>query len=115
MYQFTLPLPPTTNNTYRFAGKIMYKTQEAKDWEQEAGWIIKKVKRSSEPLQKSVEVSVTMYLKRDRDIDGSMKLLLDTMQRVNVYKNDKQITSLHIFKEKDPANPRLEVSVYQLD
>ena len=114
-YHLTLPLPPTLNHTYRFAGKIMYKTSQAKEWETEAQWLIKKEKRGAKAITGGVEIGLTLYLKYDRDIDSSFKLLFDCLQKCGMLENDKLITSLHVFKFKDKQNPRLEVTVTEID
>jgi Holliday junction resolvase RusA-like endonuclease len=103
------------NATYRFANKIMYKTIQAKAWEQEAGWLIKKEIKANAPLSGPLNVSLVLHLKRDRDIDSSQKLLFDVLEKMGVMVNDKQIEELQVFKFKDKDNPRLEVTVTKLD
>lgn len=58
-----------------------------------------------------VELSIIFYFSSKRpDIDGCLKALLDSMQGI-VYKNDRQISDLHVSRRKDDKNPRIEISV----
>lgn len=108
----TLPLPPPLNAVYRTrpGAHGLYKTQEAKAWEEEAQWVAKMARDDSTPWEGPVEMVVRTYLKKDRDIDGSLKILLDCFQDI-VYVKDSQVTKLTVTKQQDAANPRLEVTI----
>ena len=106
---FTFPLPPTTNSSYRTTKTGgFYTTQKHKDWFTEAGWISKK-EYKGKPIKDEVVVDITLYLKTDRDIDGSVKPILDLLQRQGVYVNDSQVVELSVAKETDKAHPRVVV------
>lgn len=87
----------------------MYKDRNVVAWEQEAGWIIKTKWREA-PLTGNVRVQIGLFYKFDRDIDSSLKLVLDVMAKCGVYVDDRQITSLFVTKHKD-LDPRLVVKV----
>lgn len=103
----TLHLPPTLNHSYGIANNRIYKTNEAKDWQEAVSWMFKNTPKFSG----QVAVEIRMYLKYDRDIDSSLKLILDTLQTMEVYPNDKKIAELHVYKYKDPENPRMELRI----
>lgn len=67
-------------------------------------------KQGLKPSIKDIEVSLILFLKdkRIKDIDGSVKLILDSLQGV-LYENDNQIIKLTIEKKYDAKNPRAEV------
>ena len=113
--KFTLELPPTTNNLYRAAhhgGRTyQYLTGEARAWKETAQWQMKDGR--CHLFEGPVEVVATFYLKRDRDIENA-KLLFDALEGT-VIKNDSQIVSMHLFKEKDKDNPRVVLEVYELE
>jgi len=113
--KFVLKLPPTTNNLYRAAhhgGRTyQYMTGEARAWKEAAQWQMKDGRYHL--LEGPVEVVATFYLKRDRDIENA-KLLFDALEGT-VIKNDSQIVSMHLFKEKDKDNPRVVLEVYELE
>jgi Holliday junction resolvase RusA-like endonuclease len=116
MLKLTLPLPPPLNATYRtkFTGG-MYKTNFAKDWKKEVMILTKQelIKNGliATPENKTdkYEVDIQMYLKRSRDIDSSIKLLLDAFERV-IYANDNQVVKLTVEKWKS-NDPRMEVEI----
>lgn len=113
--KFILPLCPPLNQVYRHVGNRVYKSAKAREWEKEAGWEIKRQRETKKPIGCNVEVFISLYLRRDRDIDSSQKLLLDVMEKVGVYKNDRQVHALHVFKEKTNNDPAMIVQVDELE
>ncbi len=111
-----LTLPPCLNATYKVAynaklgRSVFYASAEAKAWKEECYYTIKKQKL----LTKDLEVSVTLYLNRDRDIDSSIKTILDVMKG-RIYEDDRQIIALHLFKETDKLKPRCEIDVTEVE
>ena len=85
-------------------------TAEAKRWKKEAK---RKIRKRKYLIECPVEVFVTFYLKRSRDVDN-LKLLLDALEGT-VIKNDRQVEALHVFKETDRENPRVELEVFKLE
>lgn len=110
MKKYTLPLPPTLNHTYQMGKGRYYMVQSAKDWLTEVGWLMK----SKTPVKSPVKIEIDMFLKRDRDIDSSLKLTLDALQKFGVIENDKQIVDLRVRKKFDKNNRRLEVRLSEL-
>lgn len=108
--KFILPLPPTLNHTYKMGRGKYYKDQKAVNWEEEVGWVV----RQKKPLLGPLKVQIYMFLNRDRDIDSSLKLVLDTMAKVGVYNNDNQIVFLNVEKKVDKGEPRMVVEVEKL-
>ena len=80
-------------------------SKQAMEWEIASQW-------KNEPLEGDVTVNVIYYHKNKThgDIDAYLKMLLDAMEGV-VYKNDKQINELHVFREFDKENPRTELQI----
>jgi Holliday junction resolvase RusA-like endonuclease len=111
-----LPLPPTLNHSYgTFSTKTgrsyIYKRNTAKAWQQEATFIIRGARKQKPLIETPVSVKVTLYLIRNRDIDSSHKLLLDTLEFAQVIKNDKQIFHLETDKIYPAKEDGLEVEV----
>lgn len=106
----TLPLPETTNQAYATNNGRWYKTAKVKSWETEAGWLVKKAWKGKKPLRGSVRVDIRFLVKRDRDIDGAIKPILDLMQRMGVYENDRQVMKLTVSKAKT-VTPKADVIV----
>ena len=110
---FTLDLPKTTNAIYHTSGGKWYKDEKQKVWEQSEGWKIKEVWKRK-PLKNHCFVGIHLYLKRDRDIDGSIKPILDLLERCGVYENDRQIVHLIVLMHIDTEFPRVEVEVEEI-
>lgn len=114
--KFILSLPPPLNQTYGVSNRTskskFYKRGIVRDWERTAGWEVKHqwIGRK-EPLVGNLEVSLFLFLTRDRDIDSSIKVVLDLLQHMRVYNNDKQIIKLVVEKKQDLKNSRLEVEI----
>lgn len=113
---FTLSLPPTTNHIWRVTrqGRI-YKTEEAKAWEQDAGFaayyarVLARVPMA--PKGVPVEVRVNYVLRYRRDADNG-KLILDAFKGV-LYDDDDQVFHLDTWKRKAAPGetPRVDVVV----
>lgn len=106
-----LPLPPTTNNAYGIVGKRRYMYAEAKSWKEMAIYKFKLYKGVNPAI-----VKISYYLKFNRDVDGSHKLILDAMQGrgggAGVMEDDTTIVELHLYKYKAKDTPRVEVDFY---
>ena len=113
--KFTLPLPPALNKCYRPSvganGKpYTYKTKTAKQWQSDAFYLMKQQMTDRRTIDSYVTLNIALHLKRDRDIDSSHKLLLDTLEYAKVINNDKQIKLLITHKHKS-NNPRVEIEI----
>lgn len=109
-----LPLPPTTNSTYkavyssRLKRTVFFSSYETKKWKKQAQEILSHY--ADKPTEEPIFFHIQWYLKFNRDIDGGLKLLMDSLQGV-IIKNDKQVVKLVAEKSFDKLNPRVEVSV----
>lgn len=113
--KFTIPLPPPLNATYRYGKGRYYKAIEVRDWENLAGYAIKLSPEKKKTMTEgNIYVGLAMYLNRDRDIDSSIKTVLDLLQSLKIYSNDKQVSFLNVRKEFDKKNPRMEIEVTYL-
>lgn len=109
-----IPLPPPINQMYKTTKSGgFYKDQKVKDWEEEAGWEIKIQRKGKPKFLGDVMVDMNFYLKRDRDIDGSIKPILDILAKVGVYENDSQVQALFA-KKKKSKDPRVEVRINEI-
>lgn len=96
-------LPPTLNQTYKAkcvcGHGALYKSDEAKVWQEYCKWETCKQYKDEALLQDDLQVEIDFVCKRDRDVDGSLKLLLDALKGI-VYVDDKQVKKLVITKSK---------------
>ena len=88
-----------------------YLTPEGKATKLEMGWEAKRLWKEK-PYKGNLSVNVMFYFKDKRmlDIDGGLKALFDCLTGI-IWEDDDQITEMHVFKEVDKKNPRIEIQV----
>lgn len=113
-----LDLPPSINAIYkttRTGG--FYKSEKAKEWEKTAGYQVlasKPPSRRPYDLVGPIYLGIDMYFARDRDIDSSIKILCDLLQKMRVYENDSQIIHLNVRKYKvKKGEEHVELDVHE--
>ena len=106
--KITLPLPTSINATYRSGNGHYWKSDEARIWEATAMFAYAKQAKQLKPVDGNVILEIKFFLKRDRDIDSGLKILLDFLQG-RFYENDRQVQELDVVKFVDKENPRVEV------
>lgn len=111
--RFTLKLPPPLNQMYHPYKGRMVLSYIAKNWARDLSYFFMQ-QRPYAPWDNIIHVEMVIYLKFDRDIDSSTKLLFDTLEDCRIIKNDKYITKMTVEKRRDKDNPRLELSLYHL-
>lgn len=113
MKTITLPMPTSVNATYRTGNGNYFKTSKARDWEYDAAeWLLEQHIKQNQ-LKGDVYVGIEMFVKRDRDIDSGLKIVLDFLQG-KFYENDKQVKHLNVKKYEDKVQPRVEVTIEEL-
>lgn len=82
------------------------KSDKAREWERIALYQIPPDHKLG--LTGAIRMTATIYYASNRpDLDPS--LLMDVLQKAGVYANDRQIQEQHLYKRKDPLNPRVLV------
>lgn len=79
--------------------------KEGYQWEAKSQW-----RRPSLKEELSVSVRFFFGTKRKADLDNFNKLWQDALTGI-VYEDDSQIAELHLYRDYDKAEPRIEVSV----
>lgn len=111
--------PLSTQTIYGISSRgkrvVRYMTKKGKEMKSQYQWEIKS-QWNKELIEGDVIMKIKLFFgdKRRRDIDNYNKLILDAMEGI-VYKDDKQIKDLHITKEYDKENPRVEIWVSALN
>lgn len=117
----TLPMPPSINEQYVVVGKRKrVLTKVAQTWKKDATKAISMLRDKStiSPVEERelanslLGVYMTFYFRTPmkRDLDGGLKIALDTIA-TNLGFDDRNVVDLHLTKQIDPLNPRLEVEI----
>lgn len=97
MLNIDLPYPPSVNSYWGFKGSHRYLTAKAKVFKQEV--LIAFFKSRHKGFEKSrLEISIILNPpdKRIRDLDNSIKSLLDALCQANVFFDDSQIDKITV-------------------
>lgn len=113
--KLTLPKPPTTNHIYGYTSKggfaRSYITKDGKTFFAEAEKTIRQ-QNKKKPITEECEIWINVYTSTRRDVDGSIKPILDVLQKAEVIVNDYQFYSLHATREKcAKGEDRVEVEL----
>ena len=116
----TLPVPPTINHQYATVNARRLLTAKGRQYkEQVAQEVLIALGRSPyrEPLLRvlrssdlalSIRFHFTSPLRRD--VDGGLKIAQDALcEALDI--NDNRITEIHLYKQRDPTHPRIEVTL----
>ena len=55
------------------------------------------------------------YANNRKDLDGSFKILLDSLQQCGVIKNDRECVEIHARKLIDKNDPRVEITIRTIE
>lgn len=104
MTKVLLPWPPSANRLWRHRGKRVYRDPKYMAWITEAGWIVKTAgfqKKIIGPFR--CEIALTPPDKRKRDLDNTVKPILDLFQTVGIIENDQWCHLLIVRLDLDAA------------
>lgn len=121
MITLSLPLPPSVNHYWRhltkgpLAGRTLI-SEEGRKYRKSVLTHCFAVNRSEWPVQDRISVDIELNPPdyRRRDLDNSLKALLDALQHAGLYKDDSQIDDLRIRRGKVSAVPGVKVTISQL-
>jgi crossover junction endodeoxyribonuclease RusA len=109
MIRLTLPLTPLLNRYYRKFRNMIVISAEGQAYKAQVASICRDA--ALVPLEGDVTVKAHIYRQQRRgDIDGYVKALLDSLQGY-AYADDKQVTELHLIRDDDKRNPRVEIEI----
>lgn len=113
--QFTLPMPPSINRTYKVGQGRFYKDNGATAWSTEAQWYMK-----AEGVQKLPEgrYGLSIWfdgLRKNADLDNRVKIIQDTLQAAGIIENDKHIDELHLYRGTPGPAALIHVAITLLE
>ena len=97
-----LPVPPSANNLFvnRRPGQGRARGPSYRAWLKEAGWEVKlqRPPTLNPPLRVRVRVHIDAQLKLNRDIDNTIKPILDLLVKMGVIADDVLVDELTIVR-----------------
>lgn len=107
-------LPVNLNHGYiitSVGGKIRkFPSKEVNEWKEEIAWKFKGNKDLDGEYK--IEINVVMGDKRNRDVDSSVKFILDALNGV-VYLDDNQVVEVRLLKSRGNCHSTT-ISVWKL-
>lgn len=112
-----LPYPPSINHYFGQKGHMRFLTQKAKAFRKEVKEEVE-YREAANNLSFDLRLTVKLYPpdKRKRDIDNTLKPLLDALEHADVYTNDVHVVELHVTKcpFDGKINSRVEVLIEEV-
>lgn len=112
MLRLQLPFPPSVNRYWRHVGSRVLVSREGREFRQLVTTMMKAQKVKKHKGDLIVDIRLIPVDRRRRDIDNSLKALLDAMQSGGAYDDDSQITRLTVEKlepERDAARSEVVI------
>lgn len=107
----TLPYPPTLNNLFRNAAKGRVKTDAYNGWLAEALVALRGQRASKHPGSFRATIILTRPDRRRRDIDNTVKALMDALKKGGVIEDDHLAQSLTVAWAWEEIAPGGAVSI----
>jgi crossover junction endodeoxyribonuclease RusA len=100
MINLILPYPPSVNHYWGVSGKQRFIGKKGKEFRQAVAEACLDAQIQTMDGRLAVHVAIWPPDNRKRDVDNTIKPLLDAMEHAGVYENDSQIDELHIIRRE---------------
>jgi Holliday junction resolvase RusA-like endonuclease len=112
MFKLKLPFPPSVNTYWRHVGNRVLVSKKGRQYQAVVSSMLNRKNIETHEGDLIVDIRLIPPDRRRRDVDNSLKALLDAMQFGGAYLDDSQIVRLTVEKfEPEPDKPRAEVIV----
>lgn len=104
---------PSKSNCYRIAGNSLVKTSAMKKYED--NFYIQCRQYRNGAIDRYFELHVKVFYPSQRaDLDNSLKVILDCLQKANAVKNDNKCVKIVAEKFLDAKDPRIEFAIVRI-
>jgi crossover junction endodeoxyribonuclease RusA len=109
----TLPWPPSVNHYWKSNGTRRYISPQARQWLEEALWLLKQARGGRPTIQGEVAVRIVAYPPdhRKRDLDNLLKPILDALTKSGIIEDDYQVADLHMTRRASEKPGKVQVVV----
>jgi crossover junction endodeoxyribonuclease RusA len=106
-----LPYPPSVNHYYRHVGPRVLISREGRCYREQVGSVLRAL--GIEPLAGPLALRLRLHPpdRRRRDLDNTLKALLDALQHGRAYVDDSQVALLLVEKAEPRPGGRVRVSL----
>lgn len=94
MIELTLPYPPSVNTYWRHVGERVLISSKGRSYRLDVATSVIVSRSPRQQGRLAIEVDLYPPDKRRRDIDNTLKALLDSLQHGGLYEDDSQIDEL---------------------
>jgi len=114
MLEFVLPHPPSVNHYWQMAGRRMVIGREGRAFRERVCSVL--AATGVQPLQGQLAVRVEVYPpdRRRRDLDNTLKALLDALQHGGAYADDSQIAKLAVERRAPTPGGKVIVRIEEV-
>jgi len=109
-----LPLPPSVNSYWGFAGSRRFLTLAAREFKKEVAHIVSQQKVSFGDKRLSFITTLHFKDRRKSDIDNRIKSLLDALVQAGLFNDDSQVDELHVYRGEIIRQGKTLVTISEL-
>lgn len=116
MIALSLPFPPSVNSLYNFYKGRWLLSKEGRNYHTRIIMLCRKLLGPPDPIKGRVRVGITMYPpdERRRDLDNTLKGLLDSIVKARVIHDDSQIDDLRIVRGERKEGGEIAVQIEEI-
>ena len=115
MFRLKLPFPPSVNTYWRHVGNRVLVSKKGRQYQATVSSMLHRKDIRTHEGELIVDIRLVPPDRRRRDVDNSLKALLDAMQFGGAYHDDAQIVRLTVEKHQpEPDDPHAEVVVQNI-
>lgn len=98
VFAMSLPFPPSVNNYWRRVGNRTLISKAGKEFAKNVSYAVFVHNPRLKPLAGPLAIDLTLNApdRLRRDLDNTLKALLDSMGKAGVYDDDSQIKEIHM-------------------